>query len=221
MTLDLAVEAGRCLALVGSLRSGAGAVLRTCVGFFKPSGGRLVVLGVEVASATEEELASLRIRCGAVFRQPGLLSNFTVFNNVALPLRFHQLVEEEAVEPQVVQRLSALGLGHCRDRLPSELTAGEARSVALARALIHEPELLLLEDPGADLDADLIERWTALLDAERRARSLTILMTGHRRGGLLTLADLVAYLHDGRVEQMGTPAELLGTAEGAIRAYLE
>lgn len=221
LTLDLAVEAGRCLALVGPLRSGAGAVLRICVGLSKPESGRVIVLGVEVASATEEELASLRVRCGAVFRQPGLLSNYSVFNNIALPLRFHRLVEEDAIEPLIMDRLGGLGLGHCRDRLPSELAAGEAQSVALIRALIHEPDLLLLEDPGRDLDVELIERWMALLDSERRTRSLTILMTGHQRGGLLKLADLVAYLHDGRVEQMGTPAELLGTAEGKFRAYLE
>ncbi len=78
-----------------------------------------------------------------------------------------------------------------------------------------------MEDPDTDLDVDLVEGWTALLESERKTRSLTILMTGHRRGSLLKSADLVAYLHDGLVTRIGAPAELLGAAEGNIRAYLE
>ncbi len=219
--LNLTVEVGQCLALVGPLRAGADLILRACVGLIRPERGRAMVLGTEVSSATDDELLALRLRCGAVFLRPGLLSNFTVFNNIALPLRFHGMAREDQIEPMIAARLEAIGLSARRDRFPGELTQGESRSVALIRALIHQPDLLLLEDPGCGLDMDLLGKWLALLGNERRTRPITLVMTAHQPRGLLELADTVVALRAGRVEQIGTPADLRRVESGPTAAYLQ
>lgn len=218
--LTLAVERGELAAFVGPNRSGKSLILKLCAGLVVPDSGTVRVLDRDLAELTEDEWDALRLRMGVVLQQPGLLSNMTVYNNVALPLRYHRALPEPEIERAVMTRLEALGLAAARTRFPAQLNQGEARAAAIARALVMEPELLLLDGPGEGLDAEMEAVLGGLLVAARRDRVLTILVTLHDYSPLLDSADRVGFVRDGRVERIGAYAELLAGADQGMKAYL-
>lgn len=219
--LTLSLEAGEACALVGPNRSGKSLALKLCAGLVMPEQGTVRLFGQDLSALDEEELAELRTRVGTVLQAPGLLSNMTVYNNVALPLRYHRGLSDEEIEPLVMARLEALGVAEFRHRFPAELNQGEARCVAIARALSLDQELLLLDDPLEGLDAISIRRLGELLRTQRQARSLTILATTRRASALLTMLDWLVFMRDGHIHSQGRYEELLASADEAMKDYLQ
>lgn len=218
--LSLSVQVGEFLALVGPNRSGRGLLLRLCAGLISASRGTVRVLGREMSRLSEEELVELRLRIGIVLQQPGLLSNMTIYDNVALPLRYHGAMPEPAIQSLVMARLEPLGLTPLRDRFPAQLNAGEARCAAIVRALIMDQELLLLEDPTEGLDAEMIQRLGRLFAECRRTRPLTILATMRAFSSLMETADRVAFMRGGRLEAVARHQDLLAMADAGMKQYL-
>lgn len=216
----LTVETGEFLALVGPARSGKELILKLCAGLIEPVEGTVRVLGCDQASLNEEELIDLRMRVGIVLQPPGLLSNMTVYNNVALPLRYHRGLSDEEIRPRVMGELEMLGMAALGDRFPAELTPGETRGVAIARALILDQELLLLDEPTDGMDAGMIRRLGGLLMDRRQSRPLTIVSTLHDFSSLLERADRVVFVRDGRIEAIGRHADLLAKAGADMKDYL-
>lgn len=219
--LTLAVEVGESCALIGPNRGGKSLALKLCAGLVAPERGTVRLFGQDLSILDEEELADLRKRVGTVLQAPGLLSNMTVFNNVALPLRYHRDWSDEEVEPSVMGRLDSLGLADLRNRFPAELNQGETRCVAIARALSLDPDLLLLDDPLEGLDAPTIRRLGALLDAQRQSRSLTIVATTRRASSLLALVSRLVFVQDGHVRRQGRYEELVASADDMMKDYLQ
>lgn len=216
--LSLTIQRGEWAVLVGPDRSGKGLVLELCTGLCRPDRGTVRVLGRSLLSLDEEGLGDLRLHLGVVLQQPGLLTNMTVFNNVALPLRYHTLLSEDEVAARVRPWLEELDLISVRDRFPAALSAGEARCAAIARALVTEPDLLLLDEPVLGLDADRARRLADLLDRRRRGRTCTIVALLSGYSPLVERADRVAFIRNGRVEAFGPRAEL--TTDAGRQAYL-
>lgn len=219
--VTLSVDAGEFLALVGPARSGKGLILKLCAGLLAPDEGSIRVLGCNLADLSEEELIELRMRVGIVLQPPGLLSNMTVYNNVALPLRYHRGLPDEEIRPLVMAGLEALGIASLWNRFPAELNQGETRCVAIARALILDQELVLLDEPTDGMDADMIRRLTQFLADRRRSRPLTILATLHAYSPLLESADRVAFVRGGRIEALGSHADLSAKAGADMKDYLK
>jgi ABC-type transporter Mla maintaining outer membrane lipid asymmetry ATPase subunit MlaF len=220
LNVSLSVAAGACVVLLGSARSGARTVLRLCAGLLEPDAGTVRVLGRDPADSDEESALEHRLRVGVVLQPPGLLSNMSVFNNVALPLRFHGGHDEGTIATAVERRLAELGLVSIRDQFPSMLTLGEVKAVALARALVMEPDLLLLEDADAGLDAELMARCRAAIQVRRARRPMTLLATMSHPSPLQVLADRVVYLREGAVVAEGPRDELMTSAAAEVLAYL-
>lgn len=218
--LTLSVETGEFMAVVGPNRAGKSLLIKLCAGLVAPETGTVRVLDRDLAGLTEEEFDALRLRLGVVLQQPGLLSNMTVFNNVALPLRYHRGLAAPELESRVMEGLEALGVAAMRDRFPAELSQGEARCAAIARALVMNPDILLLDGPGEGLDVEMEAALARLLAEARRSRSLTILATLHDVSPLLEGADRVAFVRDGKVERAGPYAALLADADPGLRPYL-
>lgn len=219
--LTLSLNVGESCALIGPNRGGKSLALKLCAGLVTPERGTVRLFGQDLHALNEEELAELRKRVGTVLQAPGLLSNMTVFNNVALPLRYHRGLSDEELEPLVMVGLEALGVADLRYRFPAELNQGEARCVAIARALALDQELLLLDDPLDGLDALSIRRLGELVQAQRRCRSLTILATTRRAAPLLSIVDRLAFVQDGQVRAQGRYEELLARADDAMKDYLQ
>jgi ABC-type transporter Mla maintaining outer membrane lipid asymmetry ATPase subunit MlaF len=219
--VSLSVEAGEFVALVGPNRSGKSLLLKLCAGLVAPDRGTVQVLGYDMAGLNEEELVELRQRVGILLQPPGLLSNMTVYNNVALPLRYHRGLDEETLRPLVMAQLEEFGLGPLWNRFPAQLNEGEARCAAMARALILGQELLLLDDPAEGLDAPMVRHLGQLRAKYRETKPPAILATMRTYSPLMEEAERVAFLCDGKIQALGRHQDLLAMADERMQEYLQ
>lgn len=205
--LSLTVQQGETVALVGSNDSGKGLALKLCAGLETPVAGSVRILGIDPAQATDEEVLRLRLRVGFVFDKPALVSNMSVFNNVALPLRYHTVLPEGEIRDRVMARLAECGVDALRDRFPVELTVGEARLVALARARVMDTEILLIDELLFGLDAGDLIRLRGLFESAWKEAGLTVVVTINAPTSLLETMDRLVLLRDGRLVAACSPIE--------------
>ncbi len=207
--VNLAVRRGEVLCLMGTSGSGKSTLLRHVNRLIEPSSGEVLIDGEVLSDLTQPALRQLRSqRIGMVFQHFGLLPHRSVLDNVALPLELRG--EPESTRRAAAQRqLQAVGLKEWGERLPHELSGGMQQRVGLARALVTEPDILLMDEPFSALDPtirrDLQGRFLQLV----RERGITTLLVTHDPGEALRLADRIAVLRGGRLIQVGTPGELL------------
>ena len=221
LEVDLRFRAGEFVALVGPSRSGKSVIIELAAGLVSPQEGRVILLGYEWKVGVNEEPSSIRLRLGTVLQQPGLLSNMTLFNNVALPLRYHDAsMSERDRERVVMAQLEKLRLVPMRDRFPAELNQGEVRRGAIARALMLDPDVLLLDDPVAGLDAETVLTVTAYVEERRRARPLTDIEALWSYSSFIQESHHLLLLRNGRVEADGPPAALAETVVPTLKRYL-
>lgn len=221
LQLDLQIEAGQFVALVGPSRSGKSLAIELAAGLLPPQSGKVMVLGQDWSAVDEADDSPVRLRVGTVLQQPGLLSNMTLFNNVLLPLRYHRGAMPDREREQVVMaQLGRLGLASLRDRFPAELNQGEIRRGAIARSLMLEPELLLLDDPVAGLDADMVLVLKQYVEARRQQHPLTVVAALRSFSPFIEGADRLVVLQDGRVEADGSLESVGRTVPPALRRYV-
>ena len=197
-SVSLAVEPGAIVALLGPSGSGKTTLLRMIAGFERPDAGSVAIAGRTVVSATTMVEPEQR-RIGMVFQQGALFPHLSVQGNVAFGA---------ASRERVGECLSLVELAHRASAFPHELSGGERQRVALARALAAEPDVVLLDEPFAALDASLRESLREDVAAILRAAGATALLVTHDQAEALSLADQVAVMRDGRLEQFGTPEDV-------------
>ena len=208
--LSLDVAPGECVALVGESGSGKTTLLRSFNGLVRPDAGQVLVESRDLATT---DLVALRRRIGYVPQDGGLLPHWSVGRNVELVLRLRD--EASDIRDRGDQALHLVGLDPSifRGRWPGELSGGQRQRVAIARALAASPTLMLLDEPFGALDAitraDLQQSFRTLRD-KGVARSMTCVLVTHDLHEAFLLSDRVAVLRHGRLEQLGTPKELLG-----------
>ncbi len=221
LDVDIQVHAGEFVALVGPSRSGKSLIVELAAGLVSPQVGRVILLGYEWTADVYEEPTAVRLRVGAVLQQPGLLSNMTLFNNVALPLRYHRTsMSERDRERAVLAQLEQLGLVSMRDRFPADLNQGEVRRGAIARALMLDPDVLMLDDPVAGLDVDMVLTLKTCVEERQKTRTLTVVAALRSYSPFIEGADRFVLLRDGRVEADGPRAALFETVAPSLRQYL-
>ena len=218
--ISLTVQRGEAVALVGSNASGKSLVLRLCAGLEAPASGTVRVLSVDPARAPEEQLLALRQRIGFVFAQPALISNMTVYNNVALPLRYHTVFPETEIRERVLARLAECGVDTFRDRMPADLTMGDARLAAIARAMVMGPDILCVDEVLVGLDAGNLVRIRKILERYRRERGLTIVATINAPTGLFRMMDRLVLIRDGRLVAACPPADAPLVVDPMVQDFL-
>ena len=206
--VDLAVEPGEIVALLGPSGSGKTTLLRAVAGLLRPTGGR-ILLGKEVFFDGKKGvfLPPERRNLGLVFQSYALWPQRTVYENVAYGLRLRK-VPEKAVRERVLGLLDRLGLTGLERRYPGALSGGQQQRVSLARALAYDPKLLLLDEPLSNLDAKLRDQARVWLRETLKATGKAALFVTHDQGEAMAIADRIALLNEGRMEQVGTPEEL-------------
>ena len=215
--LDLSIETGEMLSLVGGSGSGKTVLLRKILGLSRPSRGTVTVLGKPASELGAEGAAS---RVGMLFQHGALFSAFSVLDNIAFPLRELRTLPDDLVRDAALVKLQMVGLDRKQaDKMPSDLSGGMIKRVALARALIMDPPLLLLDEPTAGLDPDSADAFCALLRSLHRELNLTVVMVTHDLDTLFELSTRIAVLADKQVIVSGSPKEVIAFPHPFIHDY--
>jgi ABC-type lipoprotein export system ATPase subunit len=195
--IDLEVRRGEFAAIVGRSGSGKSSLMAMIGGLSRPSAGTVRVDDIDIWSLTDDDLTNFRSRrIGFVFQFASLLPTLRIIDNVALPSLLGRLADADAAYTRAAELLTRLGLAAKLDAYPSELSSGQQRRAAIARALVNGPSLLLADEPTSDLDEETeAEIMAEFRDLNREAR-MTIIMVTHNRG-LAEQADRVLYIADG------------------------
>lgn len=204
--LSLAIGAGEFVTLLGPSGCGKTTTLRLIAGYLTPDTGRIRVDGVELSSP-QEVVPPDRREMGMVFQNYAVWPHKTVFENVAFGLRIRR-VAAETMKARVERVLELVNLAGLERRYPSELSGGQQQRVALARSIVVEPAILLLDEPLSNLDAKLRERMRVELKQLQRRTGITFVYVTHDQAEALALSDRIAVMHEGRLHQYGTPRDV-------------
>jgi phospholipid/cholesterol/gamma-HCH transport system ATP-binding protein len=205
--LNLSVERGEVLAIVGGSGSGKTVLLRQILGLETPAKGDIRVLGQPSAELGQKGAAS---RIGMLFQHGALFSAFSVLENIAFPLRELKALPSPLIREAAMVKLQMVGLKpEDADKMPADLSGGMIKRVALARALIMDPPLLLLDEPTAGLDPESSDGFVTLLRSLHRDMALTVIMVTHDLDTLFELSTRIAVLADKRVIVDGPPKEVI------------
>jgi len=185
--ISFSVFRGETKIIIGASGSGKSTILKLIMGLDKPDAGRIFVEGEEISKSSERQLVSVRQKIGMVFQESALFDSLTVRENVAY--RLYELgVDEDEIDAKVRQSLGFVGLEEAIDKMPAELSGGMKRRVALARALIGEPEIMLYDEPTAGLDPVTSKKINELIITLRDIKSVTGVFVTHRMRDAFTLA---------------------------------
>jgi iron(III) transport system ATP-binding protein len=204
--IDLAIEKGTLVCLLGPSGCGKTTTLRLVAGFIKPSDGEIKVGGRVVSSASGSEPPEAR-NMSMIFQSYALWPHMTVFENVAYGLRLRRLGKAE-IETRTTRILQATKLANLAARYPGELSGGQQQRVSLARALVIEPETLLLDEPLSNLDANLREEMRFEIRRLHDEFRYTTVYVTHDQTEAMTAADVIVVMNQGNVEQAGSPEDI-------------
>jgi phospholipid/cholesterol/gamma-HCH transport system ATP-binding protein len=218
--LDLQVGQGELIALVGGSGSGKTTLLRQMLGLDTPAAGTVKVFGTDLQQADNAQLQQLRQRWGMLFQHGALFSALNTFDNVAQPMRELRTLPEDLIRDAVLLKLHMVGLTPADAlKMPSDLSGGMVKRVALARALALEPELLFLDEPTAGLDPSLSDSFVELIATLRDAMQLTVVMVTHDLDTLLALATRIAVLADKHLIAYGSAQEVIAVPHPFIEQF--
>lgn len=205
--LDLTIYKGEILTLVGGSGTGKSVLLRQILGLLHPAKGEVLIMGQPVQ---ELALVGAATRIGMLFQQGALFSAFNVLDNIAFPLREQGTLPADVVRDAAMVKLQMVGLKpEHASRMPSDLSGGMVKRVALARSLVMDPPLLLLDEPTAGLDPNSSDEFCELLSDLHKELGLTVVMVTHDLDTLYALSTRVAVLADKKVIVTGTPQEVV------------
>ncbi len=219
-SVNLRVPRGKVLALIGTSGGGKTTVLRLLGRQIRPLSGQVLFDGQDLAGLNLDQLYAVRRRMGMLFQFGALFTDLSVFENVAFPLREHTKLPEAMIRDLVLMKLNAVGLRGARDLMPSEVSGGMARRVALARAIALEPDLVLYDEPFAGLDPISLGIAARLIRDLNDALGLTSIVVSHDLHETFGIADEVAMIANGRVVAQGTPDELRRSEDPLVRQFV-
>ena len=218
--LSLEVPRGRITAIMGPSGCGKTTLLWMIGGRVKPDRGQVLVDGQDVARISRKALFQLRRRMGVLFQSAALFTDLTVFENVAFPLRVHTRLPEDSLRDLVLMKLHAVGLRGARDLMPSELSGGMARRVALARAIALDPDLIMYDEPFAGQDPIAMGVLLSLIRKLNTALGTTSLLVSHDIHETASIADRIYVLSGGGVIGVGNADALKDHPEPQVRQFI-
>jgi phospholipid/cholesterol/gamma-HCH transport system ATP-binding protein len=219
--LNIKVRRGRITAVMGPSGTGKTTLLRLITGQIFADTGKVVVMGSDLAEAKSSEIYALRKRMGMLFQNGALLTDINVFENVAFPVREHTDLPEPLIRRLVLAKLQSVGLRGAANLMPTELSGGMARRVALARAIVMDPEVLIYDEPFVGLDPISLGVILRLIKQMNEALGITSVVVSHDVQELATIADDSYLLSGGKVVASGSPGELAHSNSPIVHQFLE
>ncbi len=219
--VDLDIPRGKVTAVMGPSGTGKTTLLKLIGGQLCPDSGKIEVDGEDVHALSKGDLFRLRTRMGMLFQSGALLTDLTVFGNVAYPLREHTRLPESMIRKLVLLKLEAVGLRGARDLKPNELSGGMARRVALARAIALDPMMIMYDEPFTGQDPISMGVLVKLIRQLNDASRLTSIIVSHDVGDTTSIADYLYVIAGGKVMARGTPAEIRSSSSAWVTQFLE
>jgi phospholipid/cholesterol/gamma-HCH transport system ATP-binding protein len=219
--LDIAIRRGAVTAIMGPSGTGKTTLLRLITGQLRADAGRVVVDGRDMATLSRRELYAARRRMGMLFQNGALLTDLDVFENVAFPLREHARLPERLVRNIVLSKLHAVGLRGAARLRPQQLSGGMGRRVALARAIVMDPQLLLYDEPFAGLDPISMGVVLRLIKSLNDALGISSVVVTHDVREISQIADTSYILSGGQVVASGTPADLRDHPSPVVHQFMD
>jgi len=218
--LDVQIPRGKVTAVMGPSGTGKTTLLRLITGQVQADNGGINVAGEDLRVITRANLYILRRRMGMLFQNGALLTDLSVFENVAFPLREHTNLTERLIRELVLTKLQAVGLRGAAELMPAELSGGMSRRVALARAIVMDPELLIYDEPFVGLDPISLGVILRLIRRLNDTLGITSIVVSHDVQEISTVADQVFLLSGGKVVADGTPQELKTNPTEIVKQFI-
>lgn len=219
--IEMDIPRGQVTTIMGPSGTGKTTLLKLIGGQLKPTSGSIAVDGQDVPRLSRSALYALRKRMGMLFQSGALLTDLTVFDNVAFPVREHTDLPESLIRHLVLMRLHAVGLRGARDLYPAELSGGMARRVALARALILDPMMIMYDEPFTGQDPISMGVLIDLIATVNRALGLTSIIVSHDLHESMSISDYVVIVSDGKVVEAGSPEQLRASSSEWVQQFLK
>jgi len=214
------VERGEIFALIGGSGHGKSVILKHIVGLTKPDQGHVFVDGKDICHLKGEDLEEIRGRMGFLFQNGALFTSFTVYENVAFPLREKTNLGEKEIRQRVLAQIEQVGLSGAENKYPAELSGGMIKRTALARALIRKPGIMLFDEPTTGLDPIIAHTILDLIQSLHQHLGFTAIIVSHELSRIFRIAHKVAMLNEGTIWTMGTPEEILSSEDPIVRQFI-
>lgn len=218
--INLTVPRGKIIGIMGSSGCGKSTLLRHIGGQLHPAQGRVKFMEQTVHELGQDDLYKLRLKMGMMFQVSGLFTDLSVYDNLAYPLRENTDLPEEMIRDLVLMKLHAVGLRNAHKLMPSELSGGMARRVALARAIATDPALIIYDEPFAGLDPISLGTIANLIKKLNDAIGVTSIVVTYDLSESLKIVDYVYFIHDGVVVAQGNVEEVAHSQDPFVRQFL-
>lgn len=218
--VNLKIEKGESMVVIGGSGSGKSVLLKHIIGILKPDKGNILIDGIDITKLNERELYEIRKKFGMLFQMAALFDSLTVWENVGFALTRQKKMKDEEVKKIASEKLRLVGLVNVEDLMPSELSGGMKKRVGLARAIAHEPEILLYDEPTTGLDPIMADAINDLIIEMKNKLSVTSVAITHDMHSAYKIADRIAMLYDGKIIGTGTPDEIKNTEDPVIKQFI-
>ncbi len=218
--VDVDIRRGKITAIMGPSGSGKTTLLKLISAQLQPEQGTVLVEGRDIHTLNQSDLFDMRKRMGMLFQAGALLTDLTVFENVAYPLREHTRLSEHMIRYLVLMKLHAVGLRGAAQLMPSELSGGMSRRVALARAIVLDPMMIMYDEPFAGQDPISMGVLMKLIKTLNDSLGLTSIIVSHDVEEVSRISDYIYIINNGKLMDHGTPAELANTRSEWARQFL-
>ena len=219
--MNLNIAEGKISAIMGPSGTGKTTLLRLIGGQLIPDRGDVIVEGKSIPSLSNKQLYQSRRRMGMLFQSGALLTDINVFENIAFPIREHYDFPESMIRDLVLMKLEIVGLRGAYQLMPSELSGGMARRVALARAIVLDPVLMMYDEPFTGLDPITLGTIVSLIKELNQALGMTSIVVSHDVDEVLSIADYVHIISNGVIAASGTPDELRNSDSEWVQQFLQ
>ncbi len=218
--VNLLINEGEVTAVIGRSGGGKTVLLKHIIGLLRPDSGSIFIKGKDITKLKGVELDEIRAEIGVVFQGGALFDSLTVYDNVAFPLTEKTKLNKKQIYEKVMKALSDVGLEGIEHKYPAELSGGMRKRVALARALIGQPKIILFDEPTTGLDPILVRSIHKLIRDTQKQYGFTGLIISHEIPEIFEISDRVAMLYEGKIVEVGTPEEIQKSDNIVVKNFI-
>lgn len=215
------INRGETVHLLGGSGGGKSVLMKHMIGLLQPDEGEVYIDGLAISKLSERELGGVRNKIGMMFQGGALFDSMTVFQNIAFPLVERGMKDRDKVSKLVNGVLEIVKLGHAGEKMPSEISGGMRKRVALARAIVDKPSCVLYDEPHAGLDPVTADTIDNLMESLKKKFQMTNIIITHEMRSVFRIADRVIFMKEGQIYFEGTPADLLRSDDAILSNFIE